>query len=255
VSGGLAGRVASAYGLGRSLWMYWGSPRQLARLRRFYGGLVRPGDLCFDIGAHVGNRTLTFAGLGARVVAVEPQPLFAGFLRRLCARRPAVTVLPVAVGAAPGMVDLVISRATPTVTTASAGFLEAVAAVPSFAWVKWDDRVAVPVTTLDALIATHGVPAFVKIDVEGMEPEVLAGLSRPLPLVSFEFVPAHRDAALRCVARLEALGRYRFNVSLGESMAWTFPAWQDAGAVAAWLAARPATGDSGDVYARLERAG
>ena len=35
---------------------------------------VRPGDLVFDVGAHVGDRIAAFRRLGARVVAVEPQP-------------------------------------------------------------------------------------------------------------------------------------------------------------------------------------
>ena len=62
-------------------------------------------------------------------------------------------LLPVAVGAAPSTVELIVAAATPTVTTASREFLEAVAKVPSFAWVQWNERVRVPVTTLDELIA------------------------------------------------------------------------------------------------------
>ena len=41
---------------------------------RLYGQFVRPGDLVFDVGAHVGDRIAAFRRLGARVVAVEPQP-------------------------------------------------------------------------------------------------------------------------------------------------------------------------------------
>ena len=244
--------VDRAYGLCRSLWMYYGRPGGGAALDRFYAALVPRGGLCFDIGAHVGNRSRSWSRLGAKVVALEPQPDFARFLRWLFRSDARVTVREQAVGAAPGMLRLLVSPRTPTVTTGSRAFIAAATTVPSFAWVRWDSTVEVPVTTLDELIASHGLPDFVKIDVEGMEHEVLAGLSRPLPAVSFEFVPAALDGALASLERLEALGRYRYNVSVGESLSMEFPAWVDGPAMRHWLSARSPTENSGDVYASLD---
>src|ERR1700691_2125052 len=49
-------------------------------LRRFqddvalYAPFISPGDLCFDVGANIGEKTEVFLALGARVVAFEPQP-------------------------------------------------------------------------------------------------------------------------------------------------------------------------------------
>lgn len=240
-----------AYGLGRSLWLYYGSPGGGRRLDAFYRSFVPPGGLCFDIGAHVGNRSLSWARLGARVVAVEPQPDLARFLRWLFRGRPGITLRAEAVAAAPGTVRLLVSPRTPTVSTGSERFIAETTRVASFAWVRWTEEVEVPATTLDALVADHGVPDFVKIDVEGMEHEVLAGLSRPLPALSFEFVPSALGSALSSLDRLEALGRYAYNVSLGESLRLEFERWRDAQALRAWLQERPPAGDSGDVYARL----
>ena len=77
-----------AYGLARSAMIYGANPAKRRRARRFYGALVRPGDLCFDIGAHLGDRTAHFLTLGARVVAVEPQPQLMALLRRRFGRNP-----------------------------------------------------------------------------------------------------------------------------------------------------------------------
>ena len=107
----------------------------------------------------------------------------------------------------------------------------------------------VPVVTLDELIARHGLPAFAKIDVEGYEAEALAGLSQPIPALSFEFTTIQRDIAERCVARCAALGYDRFDAALGESQSMLHGEWQSAEAIGRWLAQLPHAANSGDIYA------
>lgn len=246
----LAATALRLRGLARSLAMYYWPPGSVGRLARFYRQFVRPGDLCFDIGAHVGNRSLAFARLGARVVAVEPQPDLARFLRHLLARQPGVVLEEVAIAASAGTVALHLSRATPTVTTASRDFIEAATAIPSFRAVRWGESVEVPATTLDALIDRHGLPDFLKLDIEGLEEAALAGLGRAPRLVSLEFLAGRRASAARCLDRLEAIGSWTWNLSIGESLLLEWPDFVPRAALDAWLDGRAGDDFSGDIYAR-----
>ena len=152
--------------------------------------------------------------MGAKVVAVEPQPRCAREIEARCHTYPNFRVVPKAVGRAVGRCSMSISETE----------------VFSSMDRAWDDpikagiaeQIEVEVTTLDALIAEFGAPNFCKIDVEGYEVEVFHGLSRPLPLLSFEFHnldhPAYLPYAYECLEYLKTLGDLTANVSLGEDM-------------------------------------
>jgi len=243
-------------GLLRSLVIYWRPGRQRG-LRDLYRPFVGPGDLVFDVGAHLGDRTAAFSALGASVVALEPQPSVRRWLVRLVGRRSGVSVRHEAVGRRPGTARLAVSRRTPTVSTLAEDWPETLPERnPGFRDVRWQETVEVPVTTLDALIAQYGVPRFCKIDVEGYEAEVLAGLSRPIAALSVEFVAGALDVVVACVERLAELGRYDFNAVLGEERVFVSDHWWTAAEMVAWLGAGAGGASSGDVYARLhQRAG
>jgi FkbM family methyltransferase len=185
------------------------------------------------------------------VVAAEPQPDLMGVLRLFYGRDPDVELIPAAVGREPGTAPLLVDQATLTVTTLSKDWASRMEADPSFRGVSWQAAGEVPVTTLDALIARYGEPAFAKIDVEGYESEVLGGLSVPLGALSFEYLPAAADLALSCVDQLADLGDYRFNWSPGESHRLASARWLDTAGIRRFLAGLGPADGSGDIYARL----
>lgn len=236
--------------LRRSFDVYYRDRARWDRMHALNARFVPQGGLAFDIGAHVGDRTASFRQLGAIVVALEPQPLVQRALRLIHGRDTGVTLIEAAIGAEPGSMEMHINSRNPTLSTLSSELVTTAPSAPAWQKERWDAQVTVPVTILDALIATHGVPDFIKIDVEGFELAALKGLSYPVPSLSFEFTTLQRQVALDCVTRLSHLGDYRFNISLGEAHRLDLSSWVTAADIGAHLAALPDAANSGDVFAR-----
>jgi FkbM family methyltransferase len=223
-----------------------------ARMAKFYSQFIGPGELCFDVGANVGNRSKVFLHLGARVVALEPQPQCTCVLASMFGGEPRFTLVESAVGEKPGEAEMMVSTAS-TISSMSPEWVGAVKKSGRFAEHSWDQRVVVPVTTLDCLIEQHGMPAFIKIDVEGYEYPVVRGLSRPVRALSLEFTPEMFDSIARCVEHLSSLGPVRLNYSVGETMQLALAEWLPARETLDQLARwRDDHEMFGDVYVRFE---
>jgi FkbM family methyltransferase len=241
--------IRTVRGVLRSLRIYYGDRTRASAMDRHYRCLIQPGDLVFDIGAHVGDHIAAFRRLGARVIAAEPQPALARVLKLLYGRDRDVAIKQAAVGRAVGTTNLMINVDNPTISTASQPFIRAARGARRWEGETWSKSISVRVITLDALIGEFGLPAFVKIDVEGFEPEVLAGLTQPVAALSFEFTTIQREVAIRCLERCEALGLVRFNASLGDSQTFVHEQWIDRVSMGHWLLAVLHEANSGDVYA------
>jgi len=238
-------------GFSFSFLIYYVLPFHHRALIRIYAPFIGPGDLCFDIGAHLGDRIRAWSKLGARIIALEPHPGSMSLLRRWYGRRPHIVLIEQAAGVHSGVATLWISRLTPSVSTLSYQWLTAVRQTPRFAGVHWNERMPVTVTTLDALIALYGKPVFCKIDIEGAELDVLNGLSQALPALSFEYIPAMIETALGCIDRLGQLGNYEYNWRVSEWPQLRSSVWLSPSDMAMRLRGMSLNDNSGDVYARL----
>jgi FkbM family methyltransferase len=236
-------------GLLRSRIIYDLNPVKASRMRRFYRDFVAPGSLCFDIGAHVGDRTAMFRKLGAKVVSLEPQRSCMRILERRFAEDQEVVLIAAAAGRREGSAQIRLSPGNPTLATLSPEWIDEVRKASTFQDIAWTEGETVPVTTLDGLIERFGTPSFVKIDVEGYEAEVLSGLSVPVDSLSFEYLPAALSTAFEALDLVSRLGDYRFNLSIGERFRMEYPQWVDADEIRKWFRGLRSEERSGDVYA------
>ncbi|MBV8755945.1 MAG: FkbM family methyltransferase [Deltaproteobacteria bacterium] len=145
------------------------------------GACLRPGDTFVDAGAAVGQMSFHAArlvGPRGRVLAFEPAPERFEDLVDGIAVNALTNITPIAAGLAaePGELGLYL-RGSPSMADQT----------------RHEDTLRVPVHRLDDVLDSHGLSRvrFLKIDVEGLEPEVLLGASRLLrspepPIVCYE---------------------------------------------------------------------
>lgn len=238
------------YGMVRQMaspYLQW---RLTARMRAFYRQFIQPNDLVFDVGANVGRYTAVFLSLGARVLAIEPQAKCMAQIQARFGKNPNAAFYLGGVSAQQGELELHVCNAHAK-SSFSPEWIERVRSRSGWEQRSWYVTEKVPVTTLDALIETHGAPAFIKIDVEGHELPVLQGLSQPVKALSFEYTAEWLSAAAACMARLQALGDYEFNLVCREPFVFVQPNWASAEATYRQLENHPTKNRSGDIYARL----
>lgn len=194
------------------------------KMRLFYGQFLGAGELCFDIGANVGNRLKIFQKIGARVIAIEPQRQCARELRRCYGDNEKIVIVEMAVSDSLGKAELMTSNFH-MVSSLSQEWVSATKSSGRFSQHRWRRSGMVDLTTMDTLIDQYGIPRFAKIDVEGFELKVIQGLTRPIPFISLEFTPETRQSSLECLQWLANLGEPVFNFSNGESMTFTHSDW------------------------------
>jgi FkbM family methyltransferase len=218
------------------------------KARAFYAGFVRRGDLAFDVGANVGSYSEVFCELGAKVVAVEPNPQCCQNLRRL-ARACPVYVENCAAGDLPGKATLRICDYS-GLSTLTNEWCEASLQSPLNRDAKWTGTLEVEMTTLDQLAVRYGAPSFVKIDAEGCDDKVLQGMSFRPPALQFEFNRWLPAVAMRCFETPALASGYEFNYVRGLEMRLACECWVRGDELRARLETLTGNEWNGDILAR-----
>ena len=223
----------------RERWLFWKSMLDL------YTPFVNGDSLVFDIGANMGLYSEIFLQLGARVIAVEPNEQCHPQLKRLASGYK-MTLEPAACGARPGKADLHLSDSS-GICTLSSEWVDITRQSDLYADAHWVGVRSVPITTLDALAVRYGTPTYIKIDVEGYEDDVLAGMTFKPHSLSFEYHTSLPQVASACLARLA--DDYIFNYIVGNDARFELPQWVKADEMQHVLSTLPSRPDFGDIYA------
>lgn len=189
-----------------------------------YAKFIKKGDLVIDVGANMGNRVGIFLALGARVIAVEPQDNCVKYLKLRFGKR--IVIIQKGLGAKEEVREFFQSP-DHTISSFSSEWINSVRRSGRFAGSQWNNSIKMQITTLDNLIKEFGVPDFIKIDVEGFEPEVLKGLSYPVTALSFEYsTPEQNMQTLDCLRILSNIDpQIQCNYSIGETLQLELKEW------------------------------
>jgi len=201
----------------------YGLSKKIKLLERveFYKRLFTANDLVFDIGANIGNRVDPFLKIGAKVVAVEPNPKLAKQLKKKYGSK--INLVQKLIGEKNGVIDLYINN-TDALSSASKEFIEKTKLTNRFGELsnQFDQTVEVEVVSIDKLFTKFGYPVFIKIDTEGFEYIILKTLKdNRVRGLSFEFaLPESLDDVILSVEHLNNIGYKKFNIVFGESTAF-----------------------------------
>lgn len=189
----------------------------------FYGSFIKAGDICFDVGANVGNRVKPLLELKAEVVAIEPQKKCYDVLEKKYGSK--IEIIKKGIGAKEEEKEFFLSS-TSTISSFSKEWIDSVKN-GRFKDQKWNKKEIVSIITLNKVIEKFGMPTFIKIDVEGFETEVIKGLSKSIPIVSYEYtVPEQIENAVKCLKLLQEIDKnVNCNYSIGESMSFVLKHW------------------------------
>jgi FkbM family methyltransferase len=175
----------------------------------------------FDIGAHIGewSRANLRQQPQQQIVCVEASPRTFKKLVETCQKNANLVLLNYAVTYKQTDTTIFYHADTDTLSTLNVEW----SLDPKSRFYNSFTPMHVPTITLDTLIQQYGVPDLIKIDVEGGEFDVLMSLTRPVPLLCFEWASEMSHVFLSSVDYLHSLGYRHFYIQYGDDYTFRPP--------------------------------
>lgn len=192
----------------------------------FYNSFLEkntPNRIVFDIGANKGNKVKAFLKMGFKVIAVEPEKKALSTLHWRFGKNKNVVIVPKGVSDIEGELTIHIAEGRSGLNTLNEKWVNTLQSEKNNRWKtehSFKKSYQVKITTPEQLFADHGLPYFMKIDVEGYENKVIRGIKSLPSYISFETnLPEFRDETLECIQTLTDLyPKIEFNYSFEDRL-------------------------------------
>jgi len=168
-----------------------------------YEEIIKEGDLVFDVGLNIGDKSEIFLKKGCVVVGFEP--LFECFqhAKDRLSNYSNFRAENIALDKKEGF-EKIFLTSYHTISTMSKEFISEVKK-ERFKEYDWNGERTITTNTLDNMISKYGKPEYIKIDVEGYEHNVLSGLTSKINLISIEFNPELCSETIKCLDYIDNL--------------------------------------------------
>ena len=209
------------------------------KFKTFYSNFIGNSDFAITIGDSNGNISEILLQLGALVLVVEPLPENFVYAEKKLRNYSQTILLHEDIGAFNAQF------------TYNEAYEKNILPYSSNLTVGADQSV-VKIRTVDELIREYGLPAFIKINANGFENEVLKGLTTPILLISVSFYSYLHSKTTENVRRLMSIGNYEFNWILNEEAKFQSKEWLSPKELNASMSDFVGTRFSGEIFARLK---
>jgi FkbM family methyltransferase len=190
---------------------------------KFYRSVIGNNKkLIFDVGANVGNKSIIFSEISKSVLLFEPDITNVKILKARFKNKSNYIIIDCALSNQKGGAEYYAISDDSAYNSLSEKHILTVAKARGI--INGKNKLTsykVRTNTLSFFIEKYGLPDYLKLDVEGYEKEVLLGLDRMVPFISFEAnLPQFLSETIEIIDYLDCLSKntYFYNFSINNKL-------------------------------------